>query len=576
MLNDTRGTFLSDKDDRLGIRSPKELLYELLQKVEPAELRHGMRCEMRRLVNDHERLISMLQQRSQILEDENEALRRSSMEHQRRYEKAVREMQFFRLQCEANKQQLDEPRPPPQKQQQQQYHTQGEGPSCAIESESSSLSPGRPAKQPMLTNSYLSTHSTSLIPSPDVQSPVYDLTMDHSQGQSKETAVASRSPSCSGSSMASSVSMTSQYWLVQGTTSGLPTDPIPSVTRINDDSKSITGSMRRKPAAMMMMTPASSIHSVSMTPVRSSTSANGYTGEALIQQRRVDPLIFGGSDGLWDTLAKHKGSDVTVEKTITNFLRRGGSPNTAKQAASASSNPIKYGYGMVHALVVTKASTPLDLLLQQGANPNAMTLSHTEDDKVTPCYLAASVGWLAGLQKLVQAGGDLMAARGAGIKNKTALHVAAENCHAAVVEYVVTVTQGGLNLEQDSDGHTDLVSYLARTCQIPVDQPDNRGELPLHWAARHGRLEVMTLLIERCGCNVNAYIPHKLGTPLDLAKSAGQRRLVDYLKGVGALTAKKMDKKRDEETGKARLENRLAKNGFGMFFADGNQDEGLF
>lgn len=62
------------------------------------------------------------------------------------------------------------------------------------------------------------------------------------------------------------------------------------------------------------------------------------------------------------------------------------------------------------------------------------------------------MGWLPGLQKLVQAGGDLMAARGAGIKNKTALHVAAEHCHAAVVEYIVNETEGALNLEEDSNG----------------------------------------------------------------------------------------------------------------------------
>lgn len=79
---------------------------------------------------------------------------------------------------------------------------------------------------------------------------------------------------------------------------------------------------------------------------------------------------------------------------------------------------------------------------------------------MTPCYLAASVGWLAGLQKLVQAGGDLMAARGAGVKNKTALHVAAEHCHAAVVEYIVNETKGALNLEEDSHGKSNKLLFL--------------------------------------------------------------------------------------------------------------------
>lgn len=69
---------------------------------------------------------------------------------------------------------------------------------------------------------------------------------------------------------------------------------------------------------------------------------------------------------------------------FSNFLRRGGSPNTAKQ--SPSTNTVKYGYGMIHALIVTKAPGALDLLLQQGANPNVMTLSQVDEDKVNFYY----------------------------------------------------------------------------------------------------------------------------------------------------------------------------------------------
>ena len=73
--------------------------------------------------------------------------------------------------------------------------------------------------------------------------------------------------------------------------------------------------------------------------------------------------------------------------------------------------------------------------------------------QITPCYLAASVGWLIGLQKkLVWAGGYITAPRGAGVKNKTVLHVAAEHYLAAVVEYIVNVTQGGLNFQEDDNG----------------------------------------------------------------------------------------------------------------------------
>ncbi|ORZ21231.1 ankyrin repeat-containing domain protein [Absidia repens] len=419
----------------------------MVESVDRSELKQAIKMEIQRIFSNHDRLLNMLQARSEVLEQENDDYKTLATEHQQRYEKAVREMQFLRKRYEA----------PTQKE---------------------------------------------------------DNIAGNNTGASSSTAGA---------------------------------------------------------------TTMTSIHSVPMTPVRSSTATNGYTGASLIQQRRVDPLIFGGSDALWDTISKSKGSDVTVEKIISNFLRRGGSPNTAKQSSTA--NAVKYGFGMIHALIVTKAPGSLDLLLQQGANPNVYSLGQIEDDKVTPVYMAASVGWLAGLQKLVQAGGDLMASRGGGEKNKTALHVAAEHCHAAVVEYIVEVTQGQLNLEVDSlgasvlhyacaSGHTDLVSFLARSCEIPVNQEDHRGELPLHWAARHGRLEVVTLLVERCGCDCNTYVPRKVGTPLDLARAGGHRRLVDYLKGLGAMSGKKMDKRREEEMAKevpVHLESTLASNGlFGM------------
>lgn len=132
----------------------------------------------------------------------------------------------------------------------------------------------------------------------------------------------------------------------------------------------------------------------------------------------------------------------------SNFLRRGGSPNTGKQSPSFKS--IKYGYGMLHAMVAIKASACMDLLIQHGANPNALTLSLPEEDRLTPAYLAASVGWLPGLQSLIEAGADLMAARGP--KNKTALQAAAEHCHVSVVEYIISVTPVRYHSQPDATG----------------------------------------------------------------------------------------------------------------------------
>ncbi|KAI8099440.1 ankyrin repeat-containing domain protein [Halteromyces radiatus] len=464
--------------------NPRECLIGLLDQLEDNNLRQVLKIELKRLLGDHDRLVNMLQQRSELLENHNEDLKAALETMQQRHEKAVREMQFFRKKYEriANEMNANGAVPPT--------------PTTTISTSQRSIS--------NVSNiSYGSEFSN--------EPPYHGLP---------------------------------------------PPPPLP----VSSTSSSNGGG---------------SIHSVPMTPVRSSTTTSGYTGHSLIQQRRVDPLIFGGADGLWDTIAKSKGSDVTVEKIISNFLRRGGSPNTAKQQSSSSSQIVKSGYGLIHALIVTKAPGSLDLLLQQGANPNAMTLSTQEEEKCSPCYLAAKVGWLPGLQKLVQAGGDLITSRGGGNKNKTVLHVAAEHCHAAVVEYIVQMTQGELNNQVDThgatvlhyacaSGHTDLVSLLARTCQVPVLQADYQGELPLHWAVRHGRLEVVTLLIERFGLDCNAYVPRKVSTPLDLAKSAGHKRLVDYLKGLGALSTKKMDKRREEELSKqvpGHFESTLAKHG---------------
>lgn len=115
-----------------------------------------------------------------------------------------------------------------------------------------------------------------------------------------------------------------------------------------------------------------------------------------------------------------------------------------------------------------------------------------------------------------------------------------------------------------TSGHSDLALYLIQNCQLLVDLADIRGETPLHWASRHGRLEVASLLIERFGCDYNAYVPRKVATPYDLAKAGGHKRLIEYYKKMGALTSKKMDKKREEELTKVvpvHLESALSKNG---------------
>lgn len=110
-------------------------------------------------------------------------------------------------------------------------------------------------------------------------------------------------------------------------------------------------------------------------------------------------------------------------------------------------------------------------------------------------------------------------------------------------------------------GHTDLLSFLIQTCQLSVDLADMKGETALHWASRAGQLESASFLIERCGADFNSYVTK---TPFDLAKQGNHKRLLDYYKKIGALSSKKLIKKKQEEV-PVHLHSTLSKNGlFGL------------
>jgi ankyrin repeat protein len=138
----------------------------------------------------------------------------------------------------------------------------------------------------------------------------------------------------------------------------------------------------------------------------------------------------------------------------SNFLRRGGSPNTARQNASPNDS-VREGFGLIHAAIQQQNASVLDLLLQHGANPNASTLSTAEEDKVTAGYLAASVGWAEGLHMLAQARADLVNSRGFGNRQRTTLHGAVEKNHLQAAQVVTMYTEGVLTNIPDANG-TDL------------------------------------------------------------------------------------------------------------------------
>ena len=77
----------------------------------------------------------------------------------------------------------------------------------------------------------------------------------------------------------------------------------------------------------------------------------------------------------------------------------------------------------------------------------------------------------------------------------------------------------------------EVVAYLlAQGASANIQ--DNYGLTPLHWAASHGGVKTLTLLIE---AGADPTIAVKTGRlPIDLAHGKGRGERVAYLKTVGA------------------------------------------
>lgn len=323
--------------------NPKDNLMNLTQRISNEELKQAIRVEIKRLVSDYDRLISVLQQRSEVLEQEYENLQLTEDSYQRRYEKAVREMQFFKKKydkaAELNKQYASingtRPRSP------------------SMDSSSSSL---HNSNHPAYNNSMSPPPSSvsgsegamyhTMPPPPLPNSP---LPMESKNGSRH----LSRS---SSSSTTSSNNSGTPYWTAY--TSEL--SPAPPVPRLRQNSNAAPASIHsastdgdsssskymssRKGSWQHMQQPSISSSNASQAPAnvnmintpttpssaatnnggpqpgitRSTTNASqaGYVNNSVVQQRKVDPIAFGGSDALWETIAKSKTADSTIEKMI--------------------------------------------------------------------------------------------------------------------------------------------------------------------------------------------------------------------------------------------------------------------
>jgi hypothetical protein len=287
----------SNMDERPQ-HSPKEQLFELTHKVSNEDLRLALRSELNNLVDEYDRLVSMLQQRSEILEQEYESLQFAEDSYQQRYEKAVREMQFFKKKydkaSELNKQyaSLNNGRPR----------------SPSIESSVSSLENSQRTNplSPKLNaqHQYIPTSPpASSVSGSEFSNSIYNTPL----------------PIPSASESKSSNSNWTSYAL----------DPLPPPTPRTRNNPTIVHAALsihsshsnstdgQQESNKNLQNRKGSFQSPSdPTVTLSRTATSGGLKPSVIQQRRVDPIAFGGSDPLWETIAKSKGADSAIDKLI--------------------------------------------------------------------------------------------------------------------------------------------------------------------------------------------------------------------------------------------------------------------
>ncbi|KAI7849347.1 hypothetical protein BDC45DRAFT_540233 [Circinella umbellata] len=297
-----------------------------------------------------------------------------------------------------------------------------------------------------------------------------------------------------------------------------------------------------------------------------STSNNSSSNKVLVdtaategnEETPIDPttknrtmsLIFACGDGFWDTIARGKNNKAEVDSLISNYLRRGGQPNVAKNSSSLKS--VKEGYGLIHALIAVKNASALSRIIEAGANPNVIALAPEEMNRTTPLVLAGQLGYLTGIRLLLERARADIFQRGP--RQMTALHAALEKGDDEVAIYLIRASKYALLDIVDVEGATPLhyackygrikmMTMFIRDCHVKMDPIDNKGETPLHYAVRQRRLKMITRLIGDFGVYPNHYVLKQTPTPLDLAKSGGFKSISEYLKKSGAKTTKEMEKR---------------------------------
>jgi uncharacterized protein len=199
-------------------------------------------------------------------------------------------------------------------------------------------------------------------------------------------------------------------------------------------------------------------------------------------------------------------------EAVELLLAAGADPNLAN----------RFGVTPLHEAALAGNAAMLERMLEAGGNANAEF-----GEGETVLMTAARAGNAAAVRVLLEHGGDPSAAEG--WHGQTALMWAAIEGHTEVADLLIA---HGAEVDRRSTAHDWIeISYSAGN--VPKRR-DIGGLTPLHFAARHGSIDVATKLLD-AGADPNAVEPMYELTALQLAIVNGHYTLAKRLieRGVG-------------------------------------------
>ncbi|XP_055519103.1 inversin isoform X1 [Leucoraja erinacea] len=260
------------------------------------------------------------------------------------------------------------------------------------------------------------------------------------------------------------------------------------------------------------------------TPLHYAAQSNfGETVEVFLNHPSVkdDPDLEGRTAFMW---AAGKGSDDVLQTMLR--VKSDIDINMAD----------KYGGTALHAAVLAGHVSTLKLLLEYGAQVDAMDVM-----KHTPLFRACEMGHKEVIQTLIEGGGrmDLIDQDG-----HSPLHWAALGGNADVCQILI---QNQINPNvQDFAGRTPLqcaayggyINCMAVLMENKADPniQDKEGRTALHWSCNNGYLDAVKLLL-----GYNAFPNHmetneERFTPLDYALLGEHQEVIQYMLEHGALS----------------------------------------